>query len=115
MIRRPPRSTLFPYTTLFRSSVLQKISIEQGAFLGSLLSIGMVFLISSRQIVKGSSLILTGVGVSSFFSALTTLIIYSSKNNSQLVTAMFWMTGSLSSAAWEDLSYPFFIDRKSVV
>src|SRR2546429_2464454 len=24
MIRRPPRSTLFPYTTLFRSEVLQK-------------------------------------------------------------------------------------------
>lgn len=90
-------------------SVLQKLSIEQGAFLGSLLSIGMVFFISSKQIIKGSSLILTGVGVSSFFSALTTLIIYSSKNNSQLVTAMFWMTGSLSSAAWEDLSYPFFL------
>src|SRR5256885_5124195 len=27
MIRRPPRSTLFPYTTLFRSRALQKISI----------------------------------------------------------------------------------------
>src|SRR3712207_6968078 len=25
MIRRPPRSTLFPYTTLFRSSVLNTI------------------------------------------------------------------------------------------
>src|SRR3712207_8565086 len=28
MIRRPPRSTLFPYTTLFRSSV-DETSIEQ--------------------------------------------------------------------------------------
>src|SRR3990167_2257523 len=26
MIRRPPRSTLFPYTTLFRSTVLRSIS-----------------------------------------------------------------------------------------
>src|SRR3712207_7052638 len=25
MIRRPPRSTLFPYTTLFRSHVLQRL------------------------------------------------------------------------------------------
>src|SRR3712207_7912514 len=25
MIRRPPRSTLFPYTTLFRSSPLEKV------------------------------------------------------------------------------------------
>src|SRR3712207_8158346 len=26
MIRRPPRSTLFPYTTLFRSHLLTKVS-----------------------------------------------------------------------------------------
>src|SRR3712207_3041296 len=31
MIRRPPRSTLFPYTTLFRSSVLQKEQRGTGA------------------------------------------------------------------------------------
>src|SRR2546426_2984622 len=30
MIRRPPRSTLFPYTTLFRST---KIGLSQPAFL----------------------------------------------------------------------------------
>ena len=28
MIRRPPRSTLFPYTTLFRSQKGHKISVE---------------------------------------------------------------------------------------
>src|SRR5258708_24933911 len=27
MIRRPPRSTLFPYTTLFRSETLQRASV----------------------------------------------------------------------------------------
>src|SRR2546430_12732729 len=31
MIRRPPRSTLFPYTTLFRSSVLGTMIVIQGA------------------------------------------------------------------------------------
>src|SRR2546426_12695341 len=32
MIRRPPRSTLFPYTTLFRSrrAVLRRIAVEHG-------------------------------------------------------------------------------------
>src|SRR5256885_9718307 len=30
MIRRPPRSTLFPYTTLFRSAFLQKADITSG-------------------------------------------------------------------------------------
>src|SRR5258707_10020067 len=28
MIRRPPRSTLFPYTTLFRSDDIQRIALE---------------------------------------------------------------------------------------
>src|SRR5256885_4358947 len=31
MIRRPPRSTLFPYTTLFRSASLWPVSDEIGA------------------------------------------------------------------------------------
>src|SRR3712207_8323048 len=30
MIRRPPRSTLFPYTTLFRSNFLQAGMLEVG-------------------------------------------------------------------------------------
>src|SRR5258708_13912609 len=29
MIRRPPRSTLFPYTTLFRSQFLVEVDVEQ--------------------------------------------------------------------------------------
>src|SRR2546421_5391517 len=28
MIRRPPRSTLFPYTTLFRSNDVRRLTIE---------------------------------------------------------------------------------------
>src|SRR3712207_6972635 len=34
MIRRPPRSTLFPYTTLFRSRVV--FAVNRGPFLGHL-------------------------------------------------------------------------------
>src|SRR2546427_2937172 len=37
MIRRPPRSTLFPYTTLFRSSVVVLVALilaPPGALLG---------------------------------------------------------------------------------
>src|SRR3712207_9524829 len=32
MIRRPPRSTLFPYTTLFRSGYLAKLEAEPAPF-----------------------------------------------------------------------------------
>src|SRR2546426_12005264 len=31
MIRRPPRSTLFPYTTLFRSDLEQEVAVQQVA------------------------------------------------------------------------------------
>src|SRR5690349_24246530 len=36
MTRRPPRSTLFPYTTLFRSQVVkvQRLEVDRGAELG---------------------------------------------------------------------------------
>src|SRR5689334_24501353 len=30
MIRRPPRSTLFPYTTLFRSNLVRHVPIRRG-------------------------------------------------------------------------------------
>src|SRR2546426_9297341 len=33
MIRRPPRSTLFPYTTLFRSRQLQNVNLPDGHLL----------------------------------------------------------------------------------
>src|SRR2546430_5185710 len=34
MIRRPPRSTLFPYTTLFRSRPAARARLEHGALQG---------------------------------------------------------------------------------
>src|SRR3712207_7647807 len=34
MIRRPPRSTLFPYTTLFRSRSAQRVGTERDRHLG---------------------------------------------------------------------------------
>src|SRR5260221_8834036 len=41
MIRRPPRSTLFPYTTLFRSTVIQR---TLGEHLGTMLVVRMLLL-----------------------------------------------------------------------
>src|SRR2546426_4671756 len=32
MIRRPPRSTLFPYTTLFRSDDVRRCQLRRGAW-----------------------------------------------------------------------------------
>src|SRR2546427_11041889 len=32
MIRRPPRSTLFPYTTLFRSDAIAEVNVQMSAY-----------------------------------------------------------------------------------
>src|SRR5574337_2060503 len=45
MIRRPPRSTLFPYTTLFRSSPWHMVAVEEpesGAGIGELTKPGPI-------------------------------------------------------------------------
>src|SRR3989442_2181694 len=43
MIRRPPRSTLFPYTTLFRSSLSRELGI----------ALGLTNLLVKRLVKKG--------------------------------------------------------------
>src|SRR3712207_8471898 len=49
MIRRPPRSTLFPYTTLFRSAPRQTIHIQPGQRSGTARAPGL----QGLQFVKG--------------------------------------------------------------
>src|SRR3712207_7000072 len=43
MIRRPPRSTLFPYTTLFRSGVAIERGNRMSVATGSILNAGLTF------------------------------------------------------------------------
>src|SRR5438309_8566805 len=49
MIRRPPRSTLFPYTTLFRSAELERKRYR-----------GLISLAGMLKLVTGTDLELTG-------------------------------------------------------
>src|SRR3712207_8645186 len=52
MIRRPPRSTLFPYTTLFRSSGL---GIAQNLF-SSVFSLIFLFVITIYMLIDGAKI-----------------------------------------------------------
>src|SRR2546425_3128831 len=58
MIRRPPRSTLFPYTTLFRSSVGFKITYLQAYAIGGLTSLiqNVIFIVPFEVGTKEGSL-----------------------------------------------------------
>src|SRR2546426_5631619 len=52
MIRRPPRSTLFPYTTLFRSSERGRLLIVLGG-LPDVLQVPWVAMASRRKVIAG--------------------------------------------------------------
>src|SRR2546422_6568335 len=62
MIRRPPRSTLFPYTTLFRSKILQLL-FGVGKLEALALVLGLIALTSAISTLSG----LWGVLVTDLF------------------------------------------------
>lgn len=83
-------------------------NISMGAFIGSILSGVLVFVIGT-QMGKTSSttrLVLSGMAISTIFSALTNLLIYSAKNSNQAKSALFWTIGSLGGAKWDVLLFP---------
>src|SRR4051812_49815630 len=58
MIRRPPRSTLFPYTTLFRSGVTVQISTDAGVTFGAASALAL----SGDITIDGVTVTLSGEG-----------------------------------------------------
>src|SRR2546429_2117202 len=68
MIRRPPRSTLFPYTTLFRSRARQLCVDSQGFFQRSARARGVAFLQKHAADV-GPAVGILGVGHGDFFES----------------------------------------------
>ena len=72
------------------------------AFLGSFVAIALVVALQGRS-TSPVRLVLTGMGVSAFFQAATTLIIYSSSNEAQARSAQYWLTGSFSGSNWADV------------
>src|SRR5258708_16821880 len=60
MIRRPPRSTLFPYTTLFRSAERMPHDLSHLGFLAG--QIGRLITISTTPVIAGDSFEMDAVG-----------------------------------------------------
>lgn len=84
-------------------------SITIGAFIGSLISGILVFAIGTQmgKTTSTTRLVLTGMAISTIFSALTNLLIYSAKNSNQAKNALFWTIGSLGGAKLDVLLIPF--------
>src|SRR2546430_13227685 len=64
MIRRPPRSTLFPYTTLFRSAIRGRLCIASALPVGSLIAVveRIDFLSSQRDRIAQCAREMHGAG-----------------------------------------------------
>src|SRR3989442_7772428 len=63
MIRRPPRSTLFPYTTLFRSTVLLKGRFpnrDETLWPGEFVDVTLVLAVDSAATVVPVQAVVTG-------------------------------------------------------
>ena len=72
------------------------------AFVGSFFAIALVVALQGRS-TNPIRLVLTGMGVSAFFQAATTFIIYCSSNEAQARSAQYWLTGSFSGSNWSDV------------
>lgn len=86
-------------------------SVGAGAFVGSLISGILVFAIGTQmgKTTSTTRLVLSGMAISTIFSSLTNLLIYSAENSNQAKTALFWTVGSLGGAKWDVLILPFII------
>src|SRR5437762_6097042 len=87
MIRRPPRSTLFPYTTLFRSAWLwmRKEISSPAKFSWGLIFVGLGFVV----MVVGALRAQSGVQVSSIWLWLTYLLQDRKSHTSELQSPMY--------------------------
>lgn len=84
--------------------LLGNVSVQMGAFLGAILSALVVFLLAGTSgRFNSTTLVLSGVAVSAFFSGLTNLMIFLSSDSRKVNSALFWMTGSFASTEWEDV------------
>jgi iron complex transport system permease protein len=72
------------------------------AFIFALITSVVVFTISSRYNASPETMILTGIGLSFLFSALTILLEYFSSPEA-VYNLQFWIHGSLGKATWEKI------------
>lgn len=75
--------------------------IAGNAFLFSLIAVGIIVFLSEMKGSSAETMILTGIAVMFFFSAITTFIQYFAESEA-VKSALFWAVGDLGKTSWAD-------------
>ncbi|WP_158736296.1 iron ABC transporter permease [Alteribacillus sp. YIM 98480] len=82
-------------------------AVSGAAFLGALLTVVTVYILAQNRFkISVSRLLLSGVAVSMMLSALTSFLVMMNPREEGIQTALYWMLGSLSGAAFDELWLP---------
>jgi len=82
------------------------------AFIGALAAISIVLMVWKVSRKSGiATLLLLGVGINSFLSALISIMIASSRNEEELRSIVYWLQGGLEARTWEHVQLigPFIV------
>lgn len=81
------------------------LALPVGALLGGLLALLATLLLSgaSSTNMAADRVILAGVAVTAFFSAMTSLIIFRSPDSDSYRQVLHWLLGSLASSSWQSV------------
>lgn len=89
--------------------VIGAVTVQSGAFIGAVISAVLVFVVAGASgRVSSTKLVLSGVAISSLFSAASSLLIFLSNDSKKLSSVLFWMSGSFASVTWDDIA-PVFV------
>ncbi|WP_459550138.1 FecCD family ABC transporter permease [Nocardia sp. X0981] len=80
------------------------VSLSTGAFLGALVSFGLVLLLAAGAGGGAAKVVLAGVVGTQLFSALTSFIVLSAADAERTRGILFWLLGSLAGATWTDVT-----------
>ncbi|MDT0571743.1 iron chelate uptake ABC transporter family permease subunit [Streptomyces sp. DSM 3412] len=92
------------------------ISLSTGAFVGGLVSFGLLLLLlGGGRVASPSRVVLTGVLVSQFFAAVTSVILMVSGDANSTRGFTYWLLGTLGGARWEGVTVTVLIILAGVV
>ncbi|WP_372482386.1 FecCD family ABC transporter permease [Streptomyces bambusae] len=92
------------------------ISLSSGAFAGGLLSFGLLLLLlGGGRVSSPSRVVLTGVLVSQFFAAVTSVVLMVSGDANSTRGFTYWLLGTLGGARWEGVTVTVVIILTGVI